>query len=597
MKTKTAFALVIAFLTACDGGQWMGEGNPPDSNPSVSSKQTSLSLEIISPKGPKATTQSQLTVEGRLQDPQNELDQLLVNGSVVSVAADGSFSQIVTSKPGLNIVEVVAKAKNGAARTAVSSYHHAAEFWSAGSDTLDDGVMIRMQGRALDDGDRQDMDDLGSLGEMFMPLDDVVPEVLIKGSMFMMSYSARKIGKVENSPLAISITPIAGGLRMSGKGSYFQVPVAAQAGPMTVTGVGRANDMSFVADIQVEKGCQDQQLDVKVTRMVVDYGSVQMKLGSGLPGNMMSFMANNMVVFFKGPIRQNMEQHFTGLVPPLLQGFLYSIALPQNASVPLAQSKEGLPISSALCSVRFGKDGATIGLSTTVSAKPQRDGKGFPLLAVKEQSWPAQDGVGVSLQHNLLNRLLYAAWVSSSPRRDFDEKSLALESTPLASSGLQVTVDARLPPIVMPDASASKLALGLGEVEMLLRFRTADGRNATLEAKLAGVYPLGLSLSSANAITLAPEQGHVAVQLKTFAQSGLRPDEYGSAVALVNAIGRSLARPLALETVASFQLPAIDTGALTGAPPPAPRVILGQGKAALAEGNWLQMTGELTVGM
>ncbi len=141
-------------------------------------------LQITAPKRAETLTgNNTVNVEGLTGDQWHGLESFTINGSVVDVAQDGSFSFPMTASWGLNTVEAVAVSNTGKSNRRALGYYFADTYASytdpiTTTPPLEDVLMTRVSQQALDDFDHPcaydeedvfvctEVDDIATLGEI-----------------------------------------------------------------------------------------------------------------------------------------------------------------------------------------------------------------------------------------------------------------------------------------------------------------------------------------------------------------------------------------------------------------------------------------------
>lgn len=106
------FALLAAFaMAACgDGGSASTETPPPGSGKTpIATASAALPLTITEPQDGVVVDTATITVRGRTAPDAD----LTINGDLVDVAADGSFSYQARLEEGINLLEIVATDEDG----------------------------------------------------------------------------------------------------------------------------------------------------------------------------------------------------------------------------------------------------------------------------------------------------------------------------------------------------------------------------------------------------------------------------------------------------------------------------------------------------
>ncbi len=166
-----------------DSFQYMGEGRyrvtATVQGPTDGDVEIRVTLQInVNSRGPALVCESPgdasmrnaapgtvLTFRGSAVDA-NDVESVLVNGQPATVGEDGSFTRSITTRFGINFVDVVATDGFGQESTKVCSFL-AANQWGVFGSALADTIMLKLVQAAWDDGSRSgginDFDDILSL--------------------------------------------------------------------------------------------------------------------------------------------------------------------------------------------------------------------------------------------------------------------------------------------------------------------------------------------------------------------------------------------------------------------------------------------------
>jgi hypothetical protein len=93
-------ALVIGLLAGCTGTITREGLDPDDHLPPT--------VEVETPERGATTGEGAVTVSGRAQDAESAVLQVTVNGTVATLADDGSFEASITLGEGITLIETVA---------------------------------------------------------------------------------------------------------------------------------------------------------------------------------------------------------------------------------------------------------------------------------------------------------------------------------------------------------------------------------------------------------------------------------------------------------------------------------------------------------
>ena len=105
MTTSRSAAVVIGLLAGCTGTITREGFDPDDHLPPV--------VEVQTPERGTVSGDGSVTVTGRTSDAESAVVQVTVNGTVATLAADGSFQATLTLSEGITLLETVATDQGG----------------------------------------------------------------------------------------------------------------------------------------------------------------------------------------------------------------------------------------------------------------------------------------------------------------------------------------------------------------------------------------------------------------------------------------------------------------------------------------------------
>lgn len=451
------------------------------------------------PRGATLTEEGDgtLTVTGRVSSGAGPITSLRVNGVVVAVAADGTFSRTITPAHGGNFLVVEATDSFASKRRDVRSY-----LWSRGyrhpttpkSGIVGQGVGVWLDEVAIDDGTRASPpNDLASILQIALRSFDIAGLIprpaannLDAGSV-VGTYDIY-VNNLTYSPPTAQLWPRPGGIHMRGRITNGKANIRAlkqcSAGFFSCWGPGEITGTltfsSIVIDVDLDFSVVDNDIRVTVKSSSVVINGVEIDI-DGAFGWLLEFV----ISFFEDDLVDRIESQFNAqlgpVIGPLVRDGLRELAFQIALDIPKIQGGGTIPIdlvtdwSAVSCSdagckivLRGGAYTDTRKTPYTNSGLPNRDacGSGTQALAV-----PGDKTLELSLADDTLNQLLFALWRGGL--LEFPVPAAWLQGVNLAEYGvsnLTMVVSGMLAPTAS-DCAGTGLDAYLGDVKVTAQMK------------------------------------------------------------------------------------------------------------------------------
>lgn len=448
----------------------------------------------LAPGGP-------LTVRGTLRDTSG-VRGVSVGGTMVPVAADGSFSGTVTSRFGMNFVEVRATDVLGMenVRTCVFLVSNR---WQPEAGLLTSGVSLQLTQAAIDDGNPvapiTSLDDilqtvLNSPGlsnqldaslRAANPLKDSCDQEACAFGRCVCIFrsSVNYDGREFNGPNTTSLTLVDGGVRahvrLENLGIRLQV-----GGTLSTSGWVRfaSIDVDLIFDLSAPGG--SPRATVRPGSVSVMVGTIRTEFG-GITGtivNVIASLANGLVRdqvsrLVRDYIQSNFNAVLNGLVGGLNVSSLgASFAVPRLDSMGSVSLGFGLGISALNATPARLYGG--IGTRFTSMAARATSSRGVALQPASGTEPARRTPATVIVQPGVLNQALHALW-----RGGFFDASLdASAFGDFFSAGSTITISTALPPVASL-GDDGRVRLDLGALTATLNIAGAGPIRASLGAR------------------------------------------------------------------------------------------------------------------
>ena len=575
-----------------------------------------LALQItFPPRAAMLTGSKAITIKGKLNGPISSLDKLVVNGQLVTPSAGGAFSLPMTSKWGLNIITAVSTDKAGRVINRAQSFHWSPAYWkmqpaNPAKMAVTKGALARLYPKAIDDGDRKTVNDLATILEKVINgtnLDAQVPSTLVSGKVNMpwpipdIGYKVIKNGKLKYNPFKVTLKASPGGVYLTGKTSYMELP-ARVTSPVGISGKVKIYNLSVAGKINISKASGKAVL-VSVPSLKVSYSSLKVSFGSGLASKVLAAIVNGVTSLFKNSIIKKFEAEIKKALPGPVKSFVTGFKFSQSFKLPAELGGKAMKIYSALDAIAFDAGGGNLWLGTAVYAnKGIADGKRGSISLAGGYTPPSASARAllIGLRQDTLNQVLCAAWYSGALKQDLSKVVLAglkPGSLPFTIKSLTFDLDAMLPPIMMPTTAGYDFEIGLGDLfaKAAITFPSGGG-SVTAELYASGVIGGNVSLGAKNEITikLATTPSVLELELAKLTVQGASMPSPGVVSKGLKEMVAKVFPTLGPNIIQQFPIPTIDLSALGGSYgiPKGTKLELTNGALSL-KSNHLVLVGDL----
>lgn len=447
-------------------------------------------------RGATLADKPSVTVTGTVSDdvaglPENSFT---VNGEVVKLAADGSFSHIVIAAHAVNLL--TAKAVDEAEESArtVRSFAFSDVYYPVqGSDEetyVPDGLQIFLAESFIDDGDHnpEEPDDLATILEILLAGTDfaaLIPNPVYNAN----NYKVFIKNVVLQSP-AVMMDMIEGGITVGIEFSDFQADVEA-IGSCSVLGIDLCPDASgalTIADISLYASMQ-VSLDAagsivcEMTEYHLGVEGLELDL-SGL-GSLLDPIINGIMAVFEQEVEKALANALGGMLPGIIADLFGQFELDENISMPaLVEGGEPVTISlrTKFSNLLFTPSGMTMHFHARAGSTPKV--LHSPLGSIGRGSCAGPDEppyeldtsgeASVGIFDDLLNQLLFAVWWGGALNLTLTEDTLGSAADTLAGYGIKepaIKLDFFLAPMLSDCNGDKSLRFGLGDLYVQANFK------------------------------------------------------------------------------------------------------------------------------
>ncbi len=526
----------LAVLAACDGTS--ADSSNRDSEPPQ--------LEVTSPARGTMTESAEVTVQGRVIDPDSDHVTVEVNGAEVAVGPGGEFSTQLSVAPGLTLIHT--QAIDGGGNQASDSRALLSGRLSPHGEVVGDALFVRFNEASLEA--------LGHVAGAALAQSDL--GALLGGPDPVFSKSATSCLAVQLFIDQIDISSADVVLRLANGGIGYDVtfnevdarlPVAYElacfAGNTTVhftadrirvTGL-----MSLdVSDGQVVASISDSQ--AVVSGFVLDVGS----------------LSSSVVNLFQNQIDNVMAFVFERAVDLVLPGVVEKVF--GNLGSTHRFTVNGGTFDLRLAATKLdltSKEGLLTVSSTATPA--DATGPGFLRTPGPLPELDRDEGLQLAAADDMLNQILAAAWVGGAMTysRTFSEDS----TDPVGRLFARIDVRSTLPPLVIAEGEEDKAHATIGDILVDVWQR---------EPTLHVVKRVALTATLTLALDVSPEGTLIIERDKPVVWADILDEEAGDSIVLSEeavadlaafAIERSL--DTFEDTISSVQIPGFDQTEVT----------------------------------
>lgn len=432
-----------------------------------------------------------ITFRGSVSDLSGVTD-LRVNGTQVTVDANGSFTHELETHYGINFVDLSATDSAGREASRTCAFL-VADVWSPDDRTLSDTLSLRMRQAAFDDGDRTDgLDSLGDILSTVInssglrdtlhsqlrannPLKPSSCDSSVLGVCVLRSEVIYRDSEL-NGPNTSDLQLVDGGLRATVRLENVRIRIRVRGRvsgiPYDTTGWVTFSHLEVRATFDTGLSGGRPRITVRRGSVSTDVGSIDTDF-SGLDGGIIDIVVD----LFQGRVRDLIANlvrdwvtdNFNDILDGVVGGLDVS-SLGTSFEVPRLDSDATIPLTFGLgfSSLNTTSRRMLFGIGTRffAPAAHARPTLGAPVRRGARLLDPGGDGsTAVAVHEAILNQALHALW-----RGGFFDATL---NTDALGGGLPAGVEAELstglPPVVVITA-ANRVEMSLGAMVMRLSY-------------------------------------------------------------------------------------------------------------------------------
>jgi hypothetical protein len=545
-------------------------GGPIDSVGPIVIDSSGPELFVTAPERGMFLDAAAVTVEGTALDGDLPAAMVETNGMPLSVGGLGEFAGDVSVDDGIQVLETIAMDASGHATTDRRAVLNGVSLpWE---DEVFDGIQIR-----LEDG-AGGLDTLSGLAEGLIDPSMIVSmipdpavdleerwceDIWLVGEVCYTLYAVTlSIDGATFGATTVDIDPLPTGLvRVEMVVSDPDIDWSADviASEIPFFGSGSITADSFTIRVDVDPSIEAGEFKLDVANVYVEAAGFDFDWDSWLE-DVAEFFGLNLDTLVQDLVFDALETAVVDAVPPIFEEVLGGFEI--AAEFPILDNMYTLGASFA--DVEVDTFGITLMLDTELGVADWRRsevGPGSYFVGYEGPSWLTErpGGTNLALSLDFINQLLYGLWGGGALSLELSGEELGLGVDklsllfPEAVGDLGITVDAMLPPIVVP-GEVDMAELQFGDLHLLL---TDEVGTVLLDAYAHGSAPM--SLSSADGVTFTPEIGEPELSLDVVAPVEGASEVEGLLVGLVPSF-----LPLLTDSIVGIELPTIEGFGLSG---------------------------------
>lgn len=372
-----------------------------------------------------------VNVTGQVADDVAGVTSLLINGDLVDVKGDGSFTHIVLANQGMNPIIAEAMDLGGKVSRTTRAFT-----WSPGWYDIDasnpdkgrvpSGLQIWLGKDFIDDGDhdQNDPDDLATMIEKLagsLDLANIVPSPAASSGPYKIY-----LKNLSFQPPKVSLKPFDGGIQTKLALEYMHVNVEA-IGKCKIIFVDVCPDVKGTVkvkainiDAKVLAAAANGQADISMGAVDVSLVDLDVDI-KGILGSLFDWLIDWLVGSFTGQIEKAFEDQLGDLVSGTIADLLSSLAIDQAIEVPPLLGTGDpvtLQIGTQIGTLQFTGEGGLVGMDANITTTKKTAQQPLGSIARANCGKPKQEffeldktqEIGLAIHDDLINQALFSVW-------------------------------------------------------------------------------------------------------------------------------------------------------------------------------------------
>jgi len=517
MKTRLNICIMVSFMalstfTILKCGGIASNKNGENNGPGDANWITAPTIVVTSPVRAEMLERgdmgvSQVTIIGEACDPMYPITRLEINGVDIPVSGEKlcePFEVVQDSSWGLSIITGYVENSMGRSSTLAQSYLRSPSYFPFATDLdpaaeITSAAVVRLNQSGIDDSNRNDEDDLATavwIKLNRMDLDAVIPNTIADTREWTVhecgfwplewldaswhGYRVRKTGSFTYShPTVDWLYAVDGGLFMGFSISNTDLPLwvggwfnCACCGDYNASARGDVKTNYIWVETTISLSLEQTGLvsaSICPTCFEIGFNGLWIDIDWGIlefMDSLLNEIFNAIVSIFQGHIEDLLAGQLREEIAPMVTDFIngmqfvfddmYVYGIPLTVESSLDYFNANGPQGSGNCDLRM-----------TMQAYPDNPNiEPLPIGAIRaDGTLPSfsstEYSFGAGLKDDVLNQLLWAAWVGGV--FDIDDVTQFVPDNTL--DGIyNLTITAPLPPVVMPSSSPGEIEIGMGDI-------------------------------------------------------------------------------------------------------------------------------------
>jgi hypothetical protein len=507
-RTRSA-ALVIGLLSGCTGTITREGLDPDDHEPPT--------VEVQTPERGSTSGDGRVMVSGRASDAESAIVSVTVNGTVATLADDGSFQASITLAEGITVLETVAT--DGGGNTATDARAVLSGTMADQGSAVPDSIAAFVSPQAM-----AGLTDLVNTYVSGVDLDSLARSYnpVINTGDSCNDYKAY-VDSVTRGPIEVSADPAAGGMQ-----STVSIRDLVIHGHLTFRAVcisGSANYTitadAYDAGALIAPGVFEGDLSVGLKNVTSGFRGFNLDV-SGIPG----FIEDRFEDDVRDKVASILRDKIQSIVPPLATQFLEGFVSKTYEVSLLGQT---IQFSFWPTATTWTSAGGSLVLDSTTGVAGV---EGRYLSTPSERPSDADmasTGLRIALADDVFNQLLAAVWSSGA----LEDTLLPGENEGLSGAlGAEVdsaTITMMLPPVTSFDTTTGTARLAIGD--LVVDAYSVDGGTLAKFAVSAHI-DLAVTTGASGKVQLVTGNPQIVAQVLEQSSSLLTPLDSAKAGAI-----------------------------------------------------------------
>jgi hypothetical protein len=474
---STGHVLAIAFALAGCTTRGLSDAKAKEHVPPL--------LNVTSPdRGTIAGNATVVEVKGTASDAGSGLKNVTINGTVVSVGADGSFDATIPTKPGITLLHTSATDNDD--NVTNDSRAVMAGTLADAATPIQDGLVARINDKTLNA--------LGDIGAEELTAFDVGAAVqpynpIVDAGITCVNAQV-DVDSIAKDLVLLDLTPVNGGIAFTAELDNLDVEMTTYFKAVCIPG---SAGISLTADKYRLAGTFDLGVDANgvvqatLVNAAGSFDNFNLQVGI-IPQSVLDLFISNIDQRVANMITTQLQ----GKVPALVQKYLGGYGYEKTISV----MGEDLDILVKPTAIDFNTSGGTIDMDSTIAIKTNNAGPGYPFIPSPLPSMPQNeapgDGFRVAISDNTVNQALYAFWEAGLMDRTIDLNQDG-SATGLLALVDQVQLYMPFPPVATSDIPGQAITVTIGDLMIVASHKDANGVEQPV-TKIAASAEIGLVL-------------------------------------------------------------------------------------------------------